>query len=277
MNTNLEQTLVQACRIAGTYVRERAYDYTLDWKGKDNPVTNLDKDAEAILREEIKKRMPANFIGEEYAPENNKATYTFIIDPIDGTKSFIRREFYSAMSVGVAKAGQLVAGVVYDFMKDVMYVGVEGKAYILYQGQEKPFYRHHGLSQRHIAIDNQGLDDTMLQLFNQTTEAANIKIKEERGSFALSVAQAAAGTYDGVIYTKIGKGQVWDVAGAVYLAQQQGYFLSDIHGEPFDYTKPKGFIALRQELVKEIMPMFGGATHLVPQTVRRREKRTVES
>ncbi len=271
MQTTLEQTLVNACRTAGAYVRERAYDYTLDWKGKDNPVTNLDKDAEAILREEIRKRMPANFIGEEYAAENNQATYTFIIDPIDGTKSFIRREFYSAMSVGVAKEGKLVAGVVYDFMKDIMYIGCEGKAYMLYRGQEKPLYRHHGLSQPHIAIDTQGLDTTLLHLWNKITRAENIKTKEERGSFALSVAQAVAGTYDGVIFTKIGKGQIWDVAGAAYLAQCQNYFISDIHGQPFDYTKPRtGFIVLRQELVNDIMPMFGGATYLAPQPVLQR-------
>jgi histidinol phosphatase-like enzyme (inositol monophosphatase family) len=63
---------------------------TVDSKADDSPVTIADKKAEEVLRELIHKEFPEHgIIGEEFPQVNEEAEYKWILDPIDGTKSFI--------------------------------------------------------------------------------------------------------------------------------------------------------------------------------------------
>lgn len=58
--------------------------------GKFNPVTNFDKAFEKFIRNKINKRFPGHsIVGEEFKTKNKKSDYSWIIDPIDGTKSFV--------------------------------------------------------------------------------------------------------------------------------------------------------------------------------------------
>ncbi|MDR1759555.1 MAG: histidinol-phosphatase [Fibrobacter sp.] len=62
----------------------------VEWKPDNTPVTIADKSAEEIVRNLLMREMPeAGFIGEEGGIENENAEYQWIMDPIDGTKSFI--------------------------------------------------------------------------------------------------------------------------------------------------------------------------------------------
>lgn len=63
---------------------------SVDTKTDDSPVTVADRNAESLMRELIQKRYPSHgIIGEEFGIENPDAEFTWILDPIDGTKSFI--------------------------------------------------------------------------------------------------------------------------------------------------------------------------------------------
>jgi len=65
-------------------------DLVVDTKADQTPVTVADRDAEALMREAIRQRFPAHgVLGEEYGPERIDAEFVWVLDPIDGTKSFI--------------------------------------------------------------------------------------------------------------------------------------------------------------------------------------------
>lgn len=65
-------------------------DFSIDLKGDDSPVTIADKSAEEVMRELIMKQYPEHgILGEEFGAHNEDAEYTWILDPIDGTKSFV--------------------------------------------------------------------------------------------------------------------------------------------------------------------------------------------
>ncbi|MEZ5275274.1 MAG: histidinol-phosphatase [Opitutaceae bacterium] len=63
---------------------------SVDAKADATPVTQADRNAESVIRERIARRFPDHgILGEEFGAERADAEYTWVIDPIDGTKSFI--------------------------------------------------------------------------------------------------------------------------------------------------------------------------------------------
>jgi myo-inositol-1(or 4)-monophosphatase len=242
--------LIKVVGDAGKILRDNAFvnvDY--EWKKEDDPVTELDRRVENYIKDNILKETNANFIGEEYGLVDNGADYTFIIDPIDGTKSFMRKDFLSSVSVAAKYRDTLVAGVVYDFMKDIMYVGCFGETDILYNNQRVPFPQRLEGKKIRITIDGDDLPDL------SGLEAHDlISLQKRGGSIALQMAHLAANAYDGMLIYSQGKGNTWDVAGGYHLLRERDFYVTDIEGKPFDYNNPtNGLIALRKHFVGEVM------------------------
>jgi histidinol-phosphatase len=107
------QAALDAAAAAGTVVRElyqRALDVTL--KPDHSPVTEADVRAEEVIRELLHRRFPQyGFHGEETGSERLEAESVWLVDPIDGTKSFIRRCPFFSTQIALLRAGRLVLGV----------------------------------------------------------------------------------------------------------------------------------------------------------------------
>ena len=85
----------------------------VDLKADGSPVTIADKECERILRERIASRFPNHgILGEEYGSVGLNAEYTWVLDPIDGTKSFIAGGFDFGTLIGLLKNGQPILGVI---------------------------------------------------------------------------------------------------------------------------------------------------------------------
>jgi len=90
-------------------------------------VTELDQKIEEYLREELKKIEPgASFVGEETGGDRNAERF-WLVDPIDGTAHFVRGMPFCTTMVALIDRGQVVFGVIYDFVNDVMYAAEKGK------------------------------------------------------------------------------------------------------------------------------------------------------
>ena len=85
----------------------------ISMKGPADFVTSADKRTEKILIEELSKARPGNgFLGEEGGVlEGKDKSHRFIIDPIDGTTNFMHGVPHFAISIGLERDGQMVAGV----------------------------------------------------------------------------------------------------------------------------------------------------------------------
>lgn len=78
-----------------------------------SPVTIADKKSEELMREEILKHFPDHgIIGEEFGSHNTDAEYVWVLDPIDGTKSFICGAFSFGTLIGLLKNNQPILGVI---------------------------------------------------------------------------------------------------------------------------------------------------------------------
>lgn len=77
-----------------------------------SPVTKADKEAEEVIISTIKKAFPSHgFMGEEFGNDNENAEFTWIIDPIDGTKNFIRGLAFFGTVLGLKHQGKIILGI----------------------------------------------------------------------------------------------------------------------------------------------------------------------
>ena len=84
-----------------------------DFKDDDTPVTVADQKSEELIRDCIEKRFPGQaIVGEEFgAADSEGASHRWFIDPIDGTKAFVRGVPLYAVLIGLEIEGSIVAGV----------------------------------------------------------------------------------------------------------------------------------------------------------------------
>lgn len=95
----------------------------VEWKSDHSPVTMADRGAENLIREKLLVKFPGDgFLGEEYGDTPGSSGYRWIIDPIDGTRSFVRGIPIWACMIGLEYKGELIAGVVFlPAMKQVFH------------------------------------------------------------------------------------------------------------------------------------------------------------
>ncbi|MDO8550614.1 MAG: histidinol-phosphatase [Ignavibacteria bacterium] len=88
-------------------------DINVESKSDLSPVTIADKKSEEIMREVIMKEFPEHgILGEEFGVHNEGAEYQWILDPIDGTKSFICGAIIFGTLIALTKKGEPILGVI---------------------------------------------------------------------------------------------------------------------------------------------------------------------
>src|SRR5262245_30048838 len=95
-----QNAALEAGRLTLRYFQSTAL--TVDTKSDASPVTVADREAEQLLRREIAKTFPGDaLLGEEFGEQDGTTGYRWILDPIDGTKSFIHGVPLYSVLIGV--------------------------------------------------------------------------------------------------------------------------------------------------------------------------------
>ena len=99
-------------------------DTRLEIKSDGTPVTWADKEAERLMRQLIAKAYPSHgILGEEFGPQNADAEFCWVLDPIDGTKSFLSRVPLYVTLIGLRYEGQPLLGLIDQPILDERIVG----------------------------------------------------------------------------------------------------------------------------------------------------------
>jgi len=115
MNQELLQAATEIAKIGGHHtLKYFKKNVEVISKADDSPVTIADKETEQIIRKEIQKRYPDHgIIGEEFGRTNEDSNIQWVLDPIDGTKSFIHGiPFYTTL-IGILIDNEPQVGVIY--------------------------------------------------------------------------------------------------------------------------------------------------------------------
>jgi histidinol-phosphatase len=125
---DLLSVATDAAYIAGR--RTLAYfnaEVAVEHKSDDTPVTRADREAELVIRERVARFFPDHAVlGEEHGEQKGNPDYKWIIDPIDGTKSFIHGVPLYGVLIGVEVRGRLSVGVIYAPGTDELVAAADG-------------------------------------------------------------------------------------------------------------------------------------------------------
>ena len=93
------------------HARYAARDFSVDAKSDATPVTEADREAESVIKDVLRSAFPAHaFLGEEHGREGD-GDFLWLIDPIDGTKAFVRGYPMFSTQIALMHQGELVLGV----------------------------------------------------------------------------------------------------------------------------------------------------------------------
>jgi histidinol phosphatase-like enzyme (inositol monophosphatase family) len=130
---------------AGRQAGRRTLDFfqddacAVERKADDSPVTIADRTAEQMLRERIERAFPSDgILGEEFGATPGRSDFTWILDPIDGTKSFIHGVPLYGTMIGITCQEQALAGFVYFPALDEAIHALVGEGAWHVRGQKPP-------------------------------------------------------------------------------------------------------------------------------------------
>jgi myo-inositol-1(or 4)-monophosphatase len=199
-------------------------------KGPSDFVSNADLKADRVLREELSKARPGfSFLTEEGgATAGTDTEHRWLVDPLDGTTNFLHGLPHFAISVALEKSGDLLAGVIYDPIKNEMFVAEKGGGAFLNDRRLRVSARKNmgeALLATGIPFRGHGDRDAFVkQLDAAMRETAGVR---RFGAASLDLAYVAAGRYDG--YWEEGLSP-WDTAAGILLVREAGGYVSDLKG-----------------------------------------------
>ncbi len=231
-------------RKAGVAIMEiydRASDFEVEQKTDDTPITLADKASNKIICDRLTELTPAwPVISEECQlppyRERSQWEYCWIIDPLDGTKEFIRRNGQFTVNIALANRGKAVLGVLFAPFTGDCFWAVEG---------EGAWEILPNASQTRLQCSTFGWEDKGLRVlsskshFNAATKALIDQLDEpifvSRGS-ALKFGMLARGEAD--VYFRLGPTGEWDTAaGQIILEEAGGAVVKHPERTPLHYNK----------------------------------------
>lgn len=260
LHSALINVMVKAARRAGRSLKRdlgEVENLQVSLKGPANFVTMADKRAEEVLYSDLNKARPGyGFIGEEGGNRvGDDKTHTWIVDPLDGTTNFLHGIPHFAISIGLAREGVIIAGLIYNPANDELYIAERGKGAFLNDTRLRVAGRKQ-LSECVIAcgLPHLGRGDHELSRAEMTAIQPKVAGLRRFGAASLDMAFVAAGRFDGYWERNL---QAWDIAAGMIMIREAGGMVGDIHGGELLKTGNVvcGNEAVHGELVKFLKPL----------------------
>ena len=225
--------MVQAAMKAG---RSLARDFgevqnlQVSLKGPGDFVSQADHRAEAIVHAELSKARPdyAFLMEERGEIAGADGQHRFLVDPLDGTTNFLHGIPIFAVSIGLERQGQLIAGVIYNPAMDELYTAERGGGAFLNDRRMRVAARRKlsdsviGTGIPHLGRGEHGR--SLIELRHVMAEAAGIR---RLGAASLDLAYVAAGRLDGFWERSLSP---WDMAAGILMIREAGGFVTDADG-----------------------------------------------
>ena len=202
-------------------------------KGPGDFVTNADKRSEKIIIEELLKAHPDYGILSEETGEINKNNKDrrWIIDPIDGTMNFLKGVPHFAISIAYEENGEIVCGLVFDPIKNELFVAEKGNGAYLNNSRIRVTNKKK-LFESYLATGGPKFNSKYKnKIFEEYVKISNIVNAPIRkfGCASLDLAYVACGRFDGSWQWEL---SYWDIAAAIILVKEAGGYTEFMDAGP---------------------------------------------
>ncbi|HVI99230.1 MAG TPA: 3'(2'),5'-bisphosphate nucleotidase CysQ [Sphingomonas sp.] len=225
LNRNLADAVAAVAREAGERALARWRTDFRRWdKSPGNPVCEIDLEIDALLRERLSALDPdAGWLSEETVDNAERLTKErlWVVDPIDGTRDYIRGREGWAVSIALVEAGQPVIGVLDCPPRAAVFRAEAGRGATL---NDVPIRAAHRTELAGARVPTEALpkaDRDLVPVYRPN-------------SIALRIAMVAAGEAD--LVATLRWGHEWDIAAATLIAREAGAAITDAFGQPFAFN-----------------------------------------
>lgn len=219
--------------------------FSVDIKADQSPLTEADRRSNQVIVDGLKKHYPAMpLISEELAEasyeERKNWPWFWLIDPLDGTKEFIKRNGEFTVNIALIEGNSPVLGVVYQPVGDRLFWAVKGQGAWLSENGGDPVRLRGGshysvMDQVTVVASRSHLTDQVKE-FVEKLEAEGKSVEFRAAGSSLKLCLVAQGEAD--VYPRLGPTMEWDTAAAHAVALESGRrVLNAETGEPLIYNK----------------------------------------
>jgi 3'(2'), 5'-bisphosphate nucleotidase len=262
----VEPVLAMAQQAATLIARLYEGPFQVSYKSKNDPVTNADREANALLCASLASEFPGiPIVAEESEPHAyagfEHVDTAWFVDPIDGTREFVAKNGEFAVMVGLAEAGRATLGVIVYPVDGRAFVGGEGiDAFeVDASGARKP-----------IRVSTvSAIEDAELLISRSHPRRESLGAIAARrgvrkvtpcGSAGVKATRIATGEAD--VYAQPGRaGMLWDACAPEAIVVAAGGRVTDARGVPFDYRAANlenahGFVATNPALHPQVLELL---------------------
>jgi myo-inositol-1(or 4)-monophosphatase len=250
------ETAVDIAREAGALLAhyfERRVGFEL--KGEFDLVTEADRASEKLVVERLRSYFPSHaIVAEESGRHDGHSEYRWYVDPLDGTTNFAHSFPMFNVTLGLERAGQMVAGVIYDPIRQEMFAAESGAG---------AYLNHHRI---HVSSARNLADSLVCTGFPSRKRHLSVNIHfyhqmamathgvRRTGTAALDLAYVACGRLDG--FWEFGLSP-WDMAAGTVIVAEAGGRVSDMTGAAHDVTSSPHLLTDNGHLHEQIVELFG--------------------
>lgn len=210
-------------------------DFNVEKKDDESPVTKADIEANKVIVSILKNEFDYLIVSEEslnhqqYCDEE----YCFIVDPIDGTREFIKKNGEFTVNIALLHKNELVVGVVYAPVLKELYYAVKGQgAFLEKNGKVKKIKVSNRKDQLKVLISR---SHQRLKSVELLEENKNRILEVSRLGSSLKGCRIACGEQDA--YYRFGPTCIWDTAAMQMIVEEAGGVLKLLDGTKIDYRK----------------------------------------
>jgi myo-inositol-1(or 4)-monophosphatase len=237
--SDIQQLLAETCRIttaAGELIETiRTEGFKAATKGDMSPVTRADREADALLRGRLLRLAPVGWLSEETAddPARLSRDRLWVVDPLDGTKEFVKGIPEYSVAVALVENGEPLLGVVHNPATGDTFSAARGAGAFRNGRPIRCVEGKTALASR---------SETARGEFSPFVDSWDVR---SVGSIQLKLALVAAG--DAAVTFSRGPKHEWDVCAGALIVAEAGGLATDVYGDPLRYNqafpKVKGILA----------------------------------
>jgi histidinol phosphatase-like enzyme (inositol monophosphatase family) len=221
----------------------------VEWKGDMSPVTSADREAERLIRDRIEQHFPADgIIGEEFGSTGLDARRRWILDPIDGTRSFIKGVPLFGTLVALEENGRPLVGVIYLPALDETVAAAIGEG-CTWNGRKARVSATASLDQALVLTsDAKPMNGANAGAWERlSSRVQTCRTWGDCYGYALVATGRAEAMIDPVL-------SVWDAAAMFPIIHEAGGVATDLHGHPRHDTG--SLIATNAALADDVRAAF---------------------